>query len=69
MKGKSWQRFALALIMTLGYFCVIIFAYLRSDFETVKTMVQALPPMITAVTTAWIWQAGQERKTDGDSNA
>lgn len=62
MKGKSWQRFALAVIMTVGYFGVIIMAYRRNDLETVKTMVQALPPMITAVTTAWIWQVGNEKK-------
>ena len=60
MKGKSWQRFILSLVMVLGYFAVIGYTLYRGDAENAKALLTALPPMVVAVVAVWTNQAGKE---------
>jgi hypothetical protein len=69
MKNKSWQRFSLSVMMVAGYFSIIYLAYKMGDMETVKVMVAALPPMIVAVTSVWMNQAGNEKGKEKNGSA
>lgn len=60
MKGKSWQRFVLSLVLVVGYFAAIWYTLNLGDTESAKALLQALPPMVVAVVAVWTQQAGQE---------